>query len=78
MQAAPRERSPRRRRNHRGRRSTRAAAARAPQWASDLVSTLRVLPLPDVRRAIEALRWVIERLDQIVRELEAETEYVQV
>ena len=50
----------------------------APYSASDLVATIRARPLPEVRRAIEALRWVIERLEQIVREIEARNEQVQV
>ena len=58
----------------RGHRSALATAARIPSWARDLVATLSLASSSRIREHIRALRWVIEALERVIRDREADGE----
>ena len=59
-------------RTHRGRRSLRSLAARLPPWARDLYHRFREEELPDLRRAVTALRDLLTLLEATLKELQAQ------
>ena len=57
---------------HRGQRSALRAAARAPQWARDLLRSFAGARSARLRAAITALRWVIRELETQLRNHESD------
>ena len=59
---------------HRGQRSELRQRVRIPAWARELVAGFRLLPVPELRQVLSALRWLLTEVQHLIDVQEGETE----